>query len=203
MKKYWVILGVLLPGLAGAEDLSIDLPSNQSIEYQESVQPVEQNLGITYTWEDFLKGKSCDEDFHLLEELPFLSQDQQLLKSQMQTYCVLQKKNTIWSDLLTTFRQGKKNLLINKTLKENGTYLGYIKAIPYFLLYIHNTNPKGNSLNDKLDLIQNAIQNKEPGKVLTEMQKLSAEDQLYLSAVFNESSALVDFQKALQGGRND
>ena len=203
MKKYWVVLGVLLPGFAIAEDLSIDLPSNQSVVYQEIAQPVEQSVGITYTWNNFLMGEPCDKDFHLLEALPFLSQDQQLLKDKMQTYCVSPKKSGVWSDLLTTFRQGKKNLLVNKTLKENGTFLGYIKVIPYFLLDIHNTSPKGNSLDDKLDLIQNAIQNKEPEKVLTEMQKLSPSEQLYLSAIFNEASALVDFQKVLQGGHND
>ena len=211
LKKYWLIWGLLFSIPVMAEDLKLNFSDSLSDFSQENsqlvletAQPVESvAMKTTYTWDDFLMGKSCNEDFHLLETLPFLSQDQQLLKDKMRFYCIGEKRNLVWSDLLNTFRQNKKNLLINKILKENGTVLGYVKAIPYFLLDIHNTSPKGNTLNDKLDLIQNAIQNKEPGRVLVEMQKLSAEDQLYLSTVFNEAGALIDFQTALQGGRND
>ena len=196
MKRYWLIWGLLFSMPVMAEDIR-----EEAFLYDDAsvIQSVEQPPKITYVWADFLQGKSCADDFNHLQQLPFLTQKEQALRDKMQTYCINQKQKVVWSDLLNTFRQCKKNLLINKILKENDVFIGYIKAAPYYLFDIHNTNPNDNTLTGKLDLIQNAIQNKEPEKILIKMQELSPSDQLYLSAVFNDASSLVDFQKALQG----
>ena len=198
-KYFGVLLGAVClitsNVLAQAVDEELVLEETQ----EKNILPDIPSVQLTYTWADFLQGKSCLNDFNRLNALDFISQRQQFLKDKMQMYCIGQKKDTAWSDLLVTFRQCKKNLLINKTLKENGVFWGYIKSAPYFLFDIHDTVPNGNTLNGKLDLIQNAIQNKEPEKVLLEMQNLQPEDQLYLTAVFNEAGSLVDFRQALSG----
>ena len=200
MKKY--IWGVLLSFLCfpvGAEDLDLVVLEDSSAELKNIVQPVGQLEKITYTWDDFLQGKSCQDDFNRLQKLDFISQEQQFLKDKMQAYCITLKRDTVWMDLLNVFRQSKKNLFVNKILRENGTFFGYIRALPYFLVDVHNTHPTGNALKDKLDSVQNAIQNKEPEEVLTKIQDLAVEDQLYLNTIFNEAGALLDFKNALKG----
>ena len=198
-KRYWILWGLLfsLPVIAN------DLVSPYNVNYADGVyqgtnDSVGQSVQISYVWSDFLQGKSCNDDFNRLNTLEIISQKQQFLKDKMQAYCITQKKGTIWSGLLSTFRKSKKNLLIDKILKEEGTFWKYAKVVPYFLFDIHNTHPVGNTLNDKLDLIQNAIQNKDPEMVLLQMQELSPVEQLYLNSVFNEISILLDFKNALE-----
>ena len=150
---------------------------------------------LTYTWNDFLMEDSCLSDFDQLKTLPFLSEEQRQLQTKMETYCV--GKINAWKNLLTLFRQNKKALLINKTLTQNGPVMGYIKAVPYYLIDIHNTQPVGDDLFAKLDRIENAVQNKNPQQVVLLMQDLSANEQLFFMPLFNEVSNLIDFKKML------
>ena len=195
-RKYGIILGILFSVPVMAEDLPLFL--DPVLVDEPVIQPAEQPTIIHYTWDDFLLGKPCDEDFYSLQKLPFLSPKQQFLRDNMQTYCLGQRRERIWDELLATFRQCKKNLLIKKTVQGNGLFWGYIKALPYFLFDLHNTHPNGNTLGNTLDFIQNAIQNKEPQKVLSLMQNLSTNEQLIFNPLFNEASVLVDFQNALK-----
>ena len=185
MKKYGIILGILFSIPVWAYD----------------IQEVQIGRMATYTWSDFLEGKSCTEDFNQLNTLDFISPKQQFLKDKMQTYCM--GNITVWDTLLSSFRQNKKALLMDRILKENGLVMGYIKTIPYQLVDIHNTHPIGADLSSKLDRIQNAIQSKNPEQVVLLMQDLSPNEQLFFMPLFNESNTLIDFKNALQGGQND
>ena len=147
--------------------------------------------------ERFFTNKSCKSSFHQLDKAAFLNEKQTILKDQLQKYCL--KKITIWESLLDNFRQNKKTLLIERTLKENGILLGYIKALPYRLFDWHNKTPTGISLNAKLDRIQNAILEKDLEGVLNLMQDLTIQEQLSFISVFNEANNLVDFHKSLEG----
>ncbi len=149
----------------------------------------------SYTWGDFLVGQSCITDFNQLQNLPFLSEKQTQLKEKMQTYCVGQI--TVWDTLSTFFHQNKKALLIEKTLKENDSLLGYVKALPYYLFDIHNIKPMGTGLLVQLDKIQNALKNKDPEQIVFLMQDLSPNEQLFFMSLFNEASSLIDFKKLL------
>lgn len=191
MKKYAIIMGLIFSIPVFAQSV-IDIPLLE--EEKSDFQP-------TYTWADFLQGKSCQDDFKALQQLPFLSPAQQALRDKMQTYCV--GKIGVWNSLLTIFHQNKKALLIDKVLKENGHYLGYIKALPIYLFDIHNTQSTGTGLLTKLDKIQNAVQAKDPEGIVLLMQDLSPNEQLFFMPLYNEANALIDFKQALQGGNND
>ena len=175
----------------------------QEFLLEEALIPDVSSFHLAYTWGDFLMGQNCLTALNQLQDISFLSEEQSRLKDKMQTYCV--GKITIWDTLLSLFRQNKKSLLIDKTLKENGSFMGYMKALPYYLVDIHNTKPTGTDLSAKLDKIQNAIQNKNPEEVVLLMQDLSPNEQLFFMPLFNEASSLIDFKKALSEseGKND
>ena len=202
MKKYAIILGLLfsIPVLA-QEVQEENLIGTLIIPPEQPVLRIEEDekiLLLNYTWADFLQNKSCQDDFNQLQQLPFLSSEQQSLKDKMQTYCV--GKIGAWDSLLTLFRQNKKALLIDKALQEKSTFMGYIKALPYYLFDIHNTQATGSTLFAKLDKIQKAISAKNPEAVVLLMQDLSPKEQLFFISLFNEANALIDFKVALQGG---
>ncbi|MGN0919721.1 MAG: hypothetical protein ACI4OR_03070 [Alphaproteobacteria bacterium] len=186
-KYLWgLVLGVsLLTSSLQAQELLLE-------EVKTAEIPV---FHLTYTWGDFLMGNSCSADFNQLKILPFLSEQQRFLQDKMEVYCV--KKITVWDSLLIQFRQNKKALLKDKMIKENGPFLGFLKALPYDLFDIHHYQPKGDTLFAQLDRIQNAIQDKNPEQVIFLMQSLSPNDQLFLMPLFNEASRLIDFKKAL------
>ena len=56
--KYWLIWGFLLSAPVVAEDLGSDLTDDVPNHFQEVSQPIESAVNITYTWGDFLMGKS-------------------------------------------------------------------------------------------------------------------------------------------------
>lgn len=187
MKRFGILLGLMfsIPVLAQS---AIDIPL---------LGAEKSDFHSTYTWADFLQGKSCREDFNALQQLSFLSPQQQALRDKMQTYC--QGQVGAWDTLLSLFRQNKKALLIDQTLQENGPFMGYIKALPYYLFDIHNTQATGSTLFAKLDKIQNAIEAKNPEEVVLLMQDLSPKEQLFFIPLFNEANALIDFKQALNG----
>ena len=77
--------------------------------------------------------------------------------------------------------------------------MGYIKALPYYLFDIHNTQTTGSTLFAKLDKIQNAIEAKNPEEIVLLMQDLAPKEQLFFIPLFNEANALIDFKQALNG----
>lgn len=170
-------------------------------EFLLETQPEAPVYQITYTWGDFLSGKSCLYEFNQFQQLAFLSQEQQFLKDKMQTYCV--REIGVWNTLSTLFRQNKKALLIDTTLRENGSIMGYLKVLPFYLFDFHNMQPKGLDLFSKLDKIQNALQMKNPDQVILLMQNLSPNEQLFFMPLFNEVNALIDFKDALNGKRGE
>lgn len=201
MKKCVIIFGLLFSVPIFAQEIqNMDL-TDQLVVLSE--QPIVHVPGpekillptVSYTWADFLQGKSCQDDFDQLQQLPFLSPEQRSLKDKMQIYCV--KEIKIWKTLLSLFRQNKKTLLIDNTLKKNGSFMGYVKAIPYYLLDIHHTRPVNADISSKLDKIQNAIEAKNPEQVVLLMQDLSPKEQLFFISLFNEATALIDFEQAL------
>ena len=99
---------------------------------------------------------------------------------------------------MITFRQNKKDLLINEKLKEGETILRYLKVIPLVFFDVHKTHPVGQTLQAQLDRIQNAIQNKDPEAVLLLMQDLLPAQQLFLMPLFNEAQRLTDFKNMLE-----
>ncbi|MBO7483757.1 MAG: hypothetical protein J6T55_01375 [Alphaproteobacteria bacterium] len=175
---------------------------------EDIIVSIEQPEQVTYTWNDFVMDKPCSDDFYRLQNLPFLSQKQQQLKDKMQTYCLGytnargQLKYTAWDNLLNTFRQNKRVLLLNKKQKENGKIWGAIKAIPTLLFDVYQRNPQQENLANKLDYIQEAIYQKDPNQVMMRMQLLLPDEQILLTAVFNEARALADFKEVLAEGGN-
>ncbi len=175
---------------------------------EDIIVSIEQPEQVTYTWNDFVMDKPCFDDFYRLQNLPFLSQKQQQLKDKMQTYCLGytnargQLKYTAWDNLLNTFRQNKRVLLLNKKQKENGKIWGTIKAIPTLLFDVYQRNPQQENLANKLDYIQEAIYQKDPNQVMMRMQLLLPDEQILLTAVFNEARALADFKEVLAEGGN-
>ena len=152
-------------------------------------EPAEQL--ITYTWSDFLMGKSCEDVFSSPNESYTTA-----LNKLADTYCA--NPVQAWDNLLVIFRQGKKDLLVNEALKEN--HLRYLKVIPLLFFDVYHRSPKGQTLADRLDRIQQAIQNKDPDRVLFLMQDLSPTQQLFLMPLFNEARQWADFKKMLEEG---
>lgn len=193
--KFFLCVGILFSKDVLAQDVLIE----------EEVAPVVQEMisdapKINYTWSDFLVRESCRDDFALLEGLPFLTPEQEKLKSEMMTYCL--SDISVWDNLKKIFKQNKKSLLMNQVAKEESFIIRYVKVLPLYLLDIHNTDPKGNKLQDKLDRMQNAIDDKKLEKVLVIMQDLSASQQLFFMPLFNEITQLLDFKQELEkGGR--
>ena len=204
MKKYilvMLILGLALPSLGQLEPLEV--VSQETVEEEVilpsatySEEEVIPSFNVTYSWGDFLMGKTCTEDFEELQTNPFLTESQEILKNKFQKYCL--GEITIWKTVLETFYQNKKALLIHECLQKNGRWLGYVKALPYFLFDIHMLNPTGNDLNARLDRIQNAIQSKDPTMVIELIQDLSPEQQLFLMPHFNMVKDLLDFKDLLK-----
>ena len=190
--SFFLCIGVLFSNEVLSQDILSD--DNFLPIVQEVVPDVPK---INYTWSDFLIGESCQDDYTLLDGLPFLTPEQESLKSKMMTYCL--SSVSIWDDLRKIFRQSKKNLLINQSMKEEWFVIRYIDALPYYLMDIHRTNPQGDSLQDKLDRIQNALDDKKLDKVLVLMQDLSPNQQLFFMSLFNEISQLLDFKQELRG----
>ena len=190
--KFFLCVGILFSN----EVLS------QEIELQEDAPVVQKVIfdtpEINYTWADFLIGESCRDDFALLSGLPFLTPEQEKLKNEMTTYCL--SSVSVWDDLKKIFRQNKKSLLLNQNAKEEWFVIRYVKMIPIYLWDIHNANPRGHTLQDKLDKIQNAIDNKKLEKVLALMQDLSPSQQLFFMPLFNEITQLLDFKQDLGKG---
>ena len=177
--------------------LSQDFLIQSGIEPQISSQEVSPDtVKINYTWSDFLEKESCQADFLILSKLHFLTQEQEKLKNAMMTYCV--SPISVWDDLLTIFRQNKKNLLMDQNAKEEWFVMHHIKSLPILLLDVHNSYPTGDTLMDKLDLIQNAITDKKLEKILLFMQDLSPNQQLFFMPLFNEVTQLIDFKNALR-----
>ena len=76
MKKYGIILGVLFSIPVFAQEVqeaeTLVLPSVETF-----VLPTESEKQVSYTWVDFLEGKTCQEDFNRLNAMSFLSQKRQ------------------------------------------------------------------------------------------------------------------------------
>ena len=179
--------------------IGLSFPLCAQENFSESAQEPEQKI-VQYQWADFLMGNPCSVDFNRLKEKSFLTKNQEKLKSAMQEYCV--GKTDVWDHLLITFYANKKNLLVDKTLKENGPIMRYIKVIPYWLVSIHKRYPTGDSLMAKLDRIENALQDRNPEKVLFLVQDLTPTQQIFLIPIFNEASQLVAFKKTLEQENN-
>ena len=194
VKKEFIfgILGLLLASPLWAEEA---LPE---VQQSEIIVPIEVPEQMHYTWADFFLVLPCFDDFNYLQMLPFLSQEQQILKTKMQEYCIGDMKY-IWGNLVKDFRTGKKKVLINKTLKENGTFWGYVKALPYFLFDVYYLQQSGNPFND----IQTAIYQKDPQKMVDLIKALPSDEQVFFLPVFNEAQALVDLKRALEGINHD
>ena len=156
----------------------------------------EQVIFTKYSWADFLSGESCQLDYTALNSVSFLTQEQEKLKNEMMSYCF--SPNAVWNSLKLTFRQNKKTLLMNQLQKNENFVMRYVKMLPLFLWDVHNTSPKGNTLTDNLDRIQIAIDDKRPEKVLTLMQDLSPNQQLFFMPLFNEVNRLIDFKQHLE-----
>ena len=184
MKNIMIILFILgLSLVAGAQE---EISEGISLSPQD--EAVEQ-APSSYTWSDFLMGKSCEDDATILDQSGTFNK----LKH---TYCM--GPIHAWEDLLITFRQNKKDLLINEKLKEGETILRYLKVIPLVFFDVHKTHPVGQTLQAQLDRIQNAIQNKDPEAVLLLMQDLLPAQQLFLMPLFNEAQRLTDFKNMLE-----
>ena len=190
--KFFLCIGIFI----SSDALSQDVFEEENIA--QVVQETAPNLKINYTWADFLVGDSCQEDFTALNELPFLTPEQEKLKNEMSTYCFAGV--SVWDDLKTVFRQSKKSLLLNQAMTEEWFIMRYVRALPVYLFDIHHTTPKGDTLEDKLDKIQNVIENKKPEKVLVLMQDLSPNQQLFFMPLFNEVTQLLDFKRELREG---
>ena len=184
MKNKWIF--VLLLGISWGV-----LAEEEQNAFSSFVEPLEE---CPYTWSDFLMGKSCS-SFLNGKQTEAISTS---LTQMMHSYCA-QQPIRAWADLLTTFRQNKRDLLINETLKKGHPFFRYLKVLPILLFDVSHLSPTGQTLSDQLDRIQQAIQNKDPEQVLFLMQDLSPNQQLFLLPVFNEAQRLFDFQKLLQG----
>ena len=198
-RKFFVGIFLCFEMLFSNGVLSQDFPVRDEIETRISSQEVSlDTVKIDYTWADFLQKESCQADFLILSKLHFLTQEQEKLKNAMMTYCV--SSISVWDDLLTIFRQNKKNLLMDQNAKEEWFVMRHIKSLPILLLDIHNSYPTGDTLTDKLDRIQNAVMNKKPEKILLFMQDLSPNQQLFFMPLFNEVTQLIDFKNVLRKG---
>ena len=81
--SFFLCIGVLFSNEVLSQDILSD--DNFLPIVQEVVPDVPK---INYTWSDFLIGESCQDDYTLLDGLPFLTPEQESLKSKMMTYCL-------------------------------------------------------------------------------------------------------------------
>ena len=210
-KKCFIILGIMFPLLAFAQEIQLDetkieddfltplVPQSVSdIQAPPAIEvKQEPTLDIHYSWTDFLTAKSCTEDLKQFQKISFLSNEQKYLKELMENYCT--SGVSAWKKLLNIFRQGKKNLMIHSILSQDSSLIRYLKVIPYFLFDFHNMHPTDQTLASKLDKIQNAIQDKMPEQIIFLIQELSPNQQTFLVPLLNETNQLIDLKNALQG----
>ncbi len=142
-----------------------------------------------YTWQDFITGKKC------LTTDQFITQNSTQIDF-IRSACQNQK---IWGQWLHTFREDKKTLLIQTTMKEKSKYLKYLKVIPYLLFDMHNTQNKNSDIHGTLDQIETAILNRQPQKVLNLMTNIQdANMQLDLHNTLLETEKLIKIQNLLE-----
>ena len=167
------------------EEIQEEIPAN---EPEEPVQ-------IYYTWENFLNGENCSDQFAQLKGQDFLSEEEQTFMSLMGRYCA--KEVNIWSSLLSTFRQNKKALLMDLTSKEKSFVNKYLKKVLYALVDIHKKTPTGDDIHATLDRIENAIQEKNVEEVEGLISDLPDHQRLFLIPLLNETEQLINFKQML------
>lgn len=194
-------------GIIESEDSLFEAPSQES-PLQEEVKPesaeeapiisIENVLPqteptktkITYTWDDFLNGKHCtDADI-------FNTNDPEISRLIL-SYCK-HPQNDAWKHWLNSFRDIKKEFIIQQIAKENNNFIKYLKIIPYLLFEVHDTAAKGNDFTAQLNQIESAILKRDTAQAVRLIETINNDSlKLALHPILNEGKNLLKIQQGL------
>lgn len=135
--------------------ISTEIPKNSTLSLHD------------YTWTDFVSEKNCQ---FLIQQGNDQTVSDELYQN-LKPYCTTNEV-TAWKDLMHLFRQEKRHLLLQQTLKKNSVYTRYFKIIPYLLFDIQKINDCGEQPIAILNQAQQAIENHQPEDYLALTKKL-------------------------------
>lgn len=153
-------------------------------------QPELPQTEITYTWADFLNGKHCtDADI-------FNTNDPEISRLIL-SYCK-HPQNDAWKHWLNSFRDIKKEFIIQQIAKENNNFIKYLKIIPYLLFEVHDTTAKGNDFTAQLNQIESAILKRDTAQAVRLIETINNDSlKLALHPILNEGKNLLKIQQGL------
>ncbi len=181
-----------------AQDMPAEQQQNTTVQEaktESSVQPVVEVKGklSSYTWDDFLNGKDCQD---LIKELEDRSDYTELYQN-LKNFCV-SKSSLPWDNLLNTFRKEKKYLLFNQVRNNKVSYTEYLKVLPDLLFDVQDMNASGNTPRAVLDQIEQAIIDQQPTQIIKLLEQMPDNWKNSLKQTQKIADRIVQFKEQLE-----